>query len=397
MYLTRYEEGLLEGEEGEAVERAMRLLVTLGEVFGAERLVEVGSAHISGVSYRNLGEAGLSFIEKQVGAGARTRIRATLNPAGMDLEHWREMGVPQDFAEKQLQVISAFKRMGVEITCTCTPYLMGHVPRLGEQVAWAESSAVAYSNSVLGARTNRETGPTTLASAVTGRAALYGYHLVENRVPTGVVEVEGPPRSRLEFSALGYVIGAEMGSGVPYIRRVLVPSLEDLKALGAAAATSGGVALYHLEGVTPESRGFASSDLKGLERFTVERHSLEEVVSRLSVEAEDPVICLGCPHCSLREVEEVARLLGGRKLRERLWVFTSRGVYADAERRGLVDLIEGAGGRVFRDTCMVVAPLEEMGIVEVSTNSCKAAHYLANRGVKVELGDADRLIKGAVR
>ena len=397
MHLTRYEEKLIEGEEGEAVEKAMRLLVTLGEVFGAERLVEVRSAHISGVSYMNLGEAGLDFLKEQAEAGAKMRIRATLNPAGMDLERWRELSIPRSFAERQLQMISAFERMGVEATCTCTPYLVGNEPKFGEQIAWAESSAISYSNSVLGARTNRETGPTTLASAVTGLAALYGYRLVENRVPTAIVEVEGSPRSRLEFSALGYAIGARVGSGVPYIRGVDAPSLEDLKALGAAAATSGGVALYHMEGVTPESHSLAPIDLRGLERFTVDRRTLEEAISKLSVGVEHPIICLGCPHCSLREVEEAARLLEGKRLKERLWVFASRVVYADAERRGFVDVIKGAGGKVFRDTCMVVAPLEEMGVAEVSTNSCKAAQYLANRGIKVALGDANRLLKEAIK
>jgi len=397
LHLTRYEERLLGGEEGESVERAMRLLVTLGEVFGAERLVEVKSAHVSGVSYLNLGEAGLDFLKEQAEAGAKTRIRATLNPAGMDLQRWKDQAIPQSFAEKQLQVIAAFERMGVEATCTCTPYLVGNEPRLGEQIAWAESSAISYSNSVLGARTNRETGPTTLASAVVGRAAFYGYRLAENRLPTAVVEVEASPCSRLEFSALGYVIGAQVGNGVPFIRGVTAPSLEDLKALGAAAATSGGVALYHVESVTPESRSLAPLDLKSLERFTIDRGILEETISKLSVEAEKPITCLGCPHCSLREIEEAARLLEGKRLKGRLWVFTSRGVYADAERRGLVNLIERAGGKVFRDTCMVVAPVEEMGITEVSTNSCKAAQYLANRGVKVALGDANSLLKEATK
>jgi hypothetical protein len=397
LHLTRYEEKLLEGEKGEAVERAIRLLVTLGEVFGAERLVEVKGAHISGVSYLNLGEAGLGFLEEQAEAGAKTRIRATLNPAGMDLQRWKELAIPQSFAEKQLQVISAFERMGVEATCTCTPYLVGNEPKLGEQIAWAESSAISYSNSVLGARTNRETGPTTLASAVTGRAALYGYRLAENRLPTAVIEVEGSPRSRLEFSALGYIIGALVGSGVPYIRGVAAPSLEDLKALGAAAATSGGVALYHMEGVTPERRSLTPLDLKKLERFTVDERLLEETISKLSVEVKKPITCLGCPHCSLREIEEAARLLEGKRLKKRLWIFTSRGVYADAKRGGLIDIIEGAGGKVFRDTCMVVAPVEEMGITEVSTDSCKAAQYLANRGIKVALGDANRLLKEATK
>jgi len=174
---------MLDGEEGPAAAKSMELLVALGEVLGAERLVPVESVHISGVSYKNLGDAGLDFLEDQADLGARARVRATLNPAGMDLDRWRGMGVPEAFADGQLRVVHAFERMGVESTCTCTPYLVGHVPRPGSQIAWAESSAVAYSNSVLGARTNRESGPTTLASAVTGRAALYGCRLEENRLP----------------------------------------------------------------------------------------------------------------------------------------------------------------------------------------------------------------------
>ena len=393
MYLTPYEESLLEGEEGEAVRRAMRLLVTLGEVFDAPRLIEVRSTHISGVSYMNLGDAGLGFLEEQAEIGAKTRVRATLNPAGMDLKRWKALGVPRSFAEKQLRVVSAFKGMGIEPSCTCTPYLAGNKPELGEQIAWAESSAIAYSNSVLGARTNRETGPTTLASTVTGRAPFYGYRISENRKPTGMVEVEAPVRSDLEFSLLGYVIGAQIKNGVPYIRHLNVTSTEDLKALGASAATSGGVALYHIESSTPESDSFSLEYLSNLERFKVDRNLLNETLVSLSSEVKSPIICLGCPHCSLFEMQRIAGLLEGHRLERRLWVFTSRKVYAEARRRGLVNAIEHAGGRVFTDTCMVVAPLEEMGVQEVSTNSCKAAQYLANRRINVALGPMDQLLK----
>jgi len=163
---------MMDGEEGIAVRKSLELLVALGSVFGAEKLVPVESAHISGVSYKNLGEAGTEWLEEQAAMGAKCRIRATLNPAGMDMEKWEEMGVPEEFAIGQKRVLDAFVSMGVEPTCTCTPYLIGHVPRRGTQVAWAESNAVCFVNSVLGARTNRESGPTTLASAVTGVAAL---------------------------------------------------------------------------------------------------------------------------------------------------------------------------------------------------------------------------------
>jgi len=388
---------MLEGEEGPAIAKSMELLMALGEVFEAERLIPVESAHISGVSYKSLSDAGLEFLEEQAGLGARARVRATLNPSGMDLDRWREMGVPGAFAEKQFKIIHAFERMGVEPTCTCTPYLVGHVPRPGDQLAWAESSAVAYSNSVLGARTNRESGPTTLASAITGRAALYGYRLEENRLPGKVVEVEAELTTRLDFSALGYLTGELLGSTVPYFKGIKSPDLESLKALGAACATSGGIALYHIEGVTPEAPRIPPEASRELERISVGEADLAEVESRLDSEAADPVVCLGCPHCSLRELREVAGLLRGKKLRRRLRVFTSRGVYSEADRLGYVGAIERAGGRVLRDTCMVVAPLREMGWGDMATNSCKAAHYASSMGFSTRLGTVAELVREAVR
>lgn len=392
MYLTRIEEAMLEGEEGEAVARAMGLLVALGEVFEAERLIEVESAHISGVSYKNLGETGLEFLEEMAKLEARTRVRATLNPAGMDLERWREMGVSEVFAGRQLKVIEAYRRMGVEATCTCTPYLIGQRPRFGDQVSWAESSAVAYVNSVLGARTNRETGPTAVASAITGRAPLYGYRLRENREPTIIIDVTTELNSKVGYGALGYLIGKEANRCVPYMKGVGVARIEELKALSAACATSGGIALYHIEGLTPEAREM-SSRLRGLERITVEKEDLEEVVERFSGDLEDPIICLGCPHCSLKELMEAAKLLESLK-GERLWAFTSREIYRKAERLGIIEVIESAGGRVYRDTCMVVAPLREMGWREVAVDSFKAAYYLSSMGLEVGVASLRELLGG---
>lgn len=396
MYLTREEERMLAGERGPGVSKAMELLVALGEIFGAERLIPVESAHVSGVSYKNLGEAGLEWLEEQAGLGAKTVIRTTLNPAGMDMARWREMGVPEDFAEGQRRVIAAFEAMGVEPTCTCTPYLVGSVPRPGSQVAWAESSAICYANSVLGARTNRESGPTSLASAVTGLAPLYEYRLDENRVPGKLVEVEARLADPLDYSALGFVAGKILGSTVPYFRGLEKPSLESLKTLGAACATSGGIALWHGEGVTPEAEKM-KPHLVGLEKVTVEDRDLEEAEEKLTCEVSDPVTCIGCPHCSLKEVSEVARLVKGKGLWRRLWVFTSRGVHAQAEKEGYVSQIEEAGGRVYVDTCMVVAPLKEMGWREVALNSFKGAQYCANMGLRTKVSSAKQLVKEALR
>ena len=391
MHLTREEEAMLGGEEGPAAAKLLELLVALGEVFGAERLVPVESAHISGVSYKNLGEAGLGWLVEQADLGARARIKATLNPAGMDMDLWREMGVPEEFAEGQRRVLAAFERMGVEPTCTCTPYLAGHVPGFGSQIAWAESSAVCFSNSVIGARTNRESGPTTIASAVTGLAALYGFRLDENRRPGAVVEVEADLDTVMAYSALGYVTGKRLGTTVPYFKGLGSPSLEAKKALGAACATSGGIALWHGEGVTPEAEAM-KGHLAGLERLTVTAGDVEEAVARFTGPLDDPIIALGCPHSSLEELGEIAGLVGGRNFGGRLWVFTSRSVYSRAEEAGHVGAIRAAGGRVFRDTCMVVAPLKEMGWTEVATNSFKAGHYMTSMGMRTRMGTIRELL-----
>ena len=393
MHLTNEQERMLDGEEGPAAAKLLELLVALGEVFEAERLVPVESAHISGVSYKNLGEAGLKWLEEQADLGAKARIRATLNPAGMDMDLWREMGVPEEFAKGQRKVIEVFERMGVEPTCTCTPYLIGHVPKFGSQIAWAESSAVCFSNSVLGARTNRESGPTTLASAVTGLAALYGYRLDENRRPGVVVDVEAGLETAMDYSALGYVIGKKLGKTVPYFRGLGRPSLESMKALGAACATSGGIALWHGEGVTPEA-GQMKAFLDGLERLSVGDADLAEEVARLTRPLRDPIIVLGCPHASLAELADIATLVEGRDMGGRLWVFTSRGVYEEAGEAGYIGVIENAGGRVFRDTCMVVAPVKEMGWDEVATNSFKAGHYMASMGLETRIATIRELLSG---
>lgn len=392
MYLTRLQEKMLNGEEGYSARKSMELLMALGEVFGAEKMVPVESAHISGVSYKNLGEAGTEWLEEQAANGAKCRIRATLNPAGMDMEKWEEMKVPQDFAEGQKRVLKAFSEMGVEPTCTCTPYLIGHVPRRGTQVAWAESNAICFVNSVIGARTNRESGPTTLASAVTGVAAYYGYRIKENRRPEKIIELDFDLESRLDYSALGYVTGKIVKSSVPYFKNIGHPDVESMKTLGAACATSGGVALWHGKGVTPEAE-WASQYMEGLEAITISRRDLEEAKSKLVSDVENPTICIGCPHCSLKEIEETANLVKGKNLRGNLWVFTSRVVYEQANRAGLIKVIEDAGGRVYRDTCMVVAPLHEMGWHSVGTNSMKGGHYSVSHGFPTKINTIDRLIE----
>jgi predicted aconitase len=385
---------MLEGEEGEAIAKAMELLIAIGEIFEAGRLITVDSAHISGVSFKNLGNAGLEWLEEQVNLGARCRVKATLNPAGMDMKKWRDMKVPESFAEKQYQIIRAYKQMGVETTCTCTPYLIGHVPGKGRQIAWAESNAICYSNSVLGARTNRESGLTTLASAVTGLTPLYGYRLDEGRKPTKIVEVEATLKAPIDYSALGYITGKLLGNNIPYFKGLGRPDIESMKTLGAACATSGSIALWHGEDVTSESI-WASQYITNLEKVTIEETALKEAKNKFRDEINNATYCIGCPHCSLEELEKASKLVKGKSLEGRFWIFTSDGVYHRAKRAGYVDSIEDAGGRVYKDTCMVVAPLREMGWEGIVTNSFKGAHYSLAHGFPTKIALFHQLIEEA--
>ena len=395
MYLTSLEERMLAGEYGYAAQKAMEILVALGKIYDAERMIEIRSAQISGVSYSNLGEEGLEFLLKLAEDG-RVRVPTTLNPCGMDLEEWREMSVPEDFAEKQLRVIEAYQRLGVEPTLTCTPYLAGNMPGFGDHVAWSESSAVIYVNSVIGARTNREGGPSALAAAIAGRTPLYGLHLDEARRPTIIVRA---PRisGELDASALGYHVGRIIMSGVPLFTGLGAVSRDQLKALGAGLASSGGIALFHVEGITPEAHRYSREHVEDV--IEVTESDLRDEVEMLDEGFDDPdLIFIGCPHASIEELTEVYLLLGGRRVSRRFWIFASKTVRAQAERMGLLAKLEELGVRVYCDTCPIVAPLKRLGFKNVLTNSTKAAYYLRNlHDVRVRLKPLQELVEDTVR
>jgi predicted aconitase len=391
LYLSKIEEKMLDGEYGEAKSIALKLIVALGEVFKAKKLISIENAQIAGISYKTIGEAGLEFINDLRSKNAKFTVPTTLNPAGMDLEKWREIGIPEDFAEKQLKIISCLEAMGAKKTCTCTPYLVGIKPRFNSHLAWAESSAVIFANSIFGAKTNREGGPSALASAITGKTAMYGMHLKSERQPTHIVKVEEPIINELEFSLLGYVIGEKISKGIPFINRFNGKlNLDNLKALGAGMATSGGISLFHLEKITPEAKHL--KNLKGLEKIAIEKKDLEEAKEKLSIEDSSTHILLGCPHLSLNELKKIASFIEGKSLTKNLWCFTSRGTYEKAAKKGFIKKIEEANGKVIKDTCMVVAPLEAIGVLKAQVNSSKAAYYLSSlSNIKVNLKSLEEI------
>jgi len=373
MYLTKEEEKILDGGDGGVVERLFRLLVRLGDIYGADKMIPVGSVQVAGVSYKSIGDPGTEFLEDMASKGAKVKVLTYLNPAGMDLENWEKIGFPKDFAQNQLRIMDAFKSMGIVVTSTCTPYLAGNLPRFREHIAWSESSAVSFSNSVIGARTNREGGPSALAAAICGRTPNYGLHLWEKRQPTIKINVDTELEFTSDFGALGYYVGKQVKNKIPYFTGITDANTDHLKALGAAMAASGAVALYHIEELTPEADLVEKEDL---EEINVSKKELDETYNKLNSGKDPDVVILGCPHASLREISQLSDLLKGKKLKKPVWICTSRVMKEAADRMGFTEIIENAGGHIVADTCMVVSPIEQMGYKTIGVNSGKAANYL---------------------
>lgn len=410
LVLTAEEQGMLAGSEGPGVQRAMEIVVALARIYGARDLTPIVHAHVAGVSYKNLGDAGVQFLSEWAGEGARVRVPTTLNPMGMARDRWQAWGVEPGFAAPQLGVVAAFERMGVTPTLTCTPYLLpGSRLQRGDALAWAESSAVAFANSVVGARSNREGGPSALAAAVVGRTARYGYHLDEYRRASTVVEVHCPVRTIADVGALSYVVGRAVGAGVPWfadLARWLPPGAaadgpagDRLKMLGAGLAAYGAVALYHVAGVTPEARD-AGEQLIRPDAARLVIDSLDDACRAMDADpdlSEIDLVTIGCPHAGLTEIEQVADFVRGKKLSTRLWVTTAEETRRRAAELGLVRTIEAAGGEVVTDTCAAVAPMHMLGVRSMATDAGKMACYAPMHcGVRMRFGDLERCLEAAV-
>jgi predicted aconitase len=397
--LDAQERAMLAGAEGPGVRKAIEIVVALGKIYGADRLVPVESVQVAGVSYKNLGAAGLAFLREWSTEGSRVCVPTMLNPAGIDLERWRALGFDRPFAMQQSQVVAAFTAMGIESTCTCTPYLVGRVPELGTHLAWAESSAVSFANSVLGARTNREGGPSALAAAISGRTAHYGLHCDENRLASIEVVVRCPVRGAADWGALGYLVGKAARNRIPLFQGLPLdgPSensralWDPLKALGAAMAASGAVALYHVAGVTPEAR---QTEMLRPEHETLVIDSLAAGYRALGSDGgplKIDLVWFGCPHASLDEIAQLAGFAAGKRFVPAVWITTSRQVREAAQAAGHLVAIEAAGGEVVADTCVVVAPVEGR-FRSMATLSGKGGYYAPSYlGFQVRYGDWEQL------
>lgn len=382
--LTEHDRALLDGQHGKAAQVAMQIVLRMAELQGARRLVDVTQAHIDGCIYT--GPASLRFAEQLVQWGANVRVPTTLNSISVDQRRWRELGIDPALGEPASALGDAYMAMGAQLSFTCAPYLLDSAPKAGEQIVWAESNAVVYANSVLGARTLKYPDYLDICIALTGRAPLIGCHLDAQRKAR--LQVEVPALGELDdafYPLLGYHIGALAGSRIPLVRGLenRKPSLDDLKAFGAAFATTSAAPLFHIAGITPEAIDPAQV-LEGDVALPVETIRLKDLLVswRELNSARDSrvdVVSLGNPHFSLSEFAHLARLCLGRHKHPDvvLAITCGRAVLEQAREAGHIAVIEAFGATLVTDTCwcMLGEPVIPPGATTLMTNSGKYAHY----------------------
>lgn len=394
----------LDGSRGDAAQLAMRILVRTSWAMGATSLLDVTSAHIDGCLYH--GQAGLDFARRLVEGEAAVAVPTTLNVSSLDLLHPELVRLDRAVAEDARALMDAYVEMGCRPTWTCAPYQLPERPGFGEHVAWAESNAIVFANSVLGARTGRYGDFIDICCAITGRAPAAGLHLDEERLARTVFRVEGVPDTLLTdeaaYAAIGHVVGRMTGTAVPAIVGLPATAGEDhLKALGAAAASSGAVAMFHAVGVTPEAPTLraATGDHDPTLDVVLDLASLRAARDELStVEAGAAVgsVSLGTPHCSLAELRRLAGLVEGARLAVPCYANTGRDVLAAAEREGFTRALQAAGVSIVTDTCTYITPIIQRAASPVVTNSGKWAWYApGNLGLDVAFGTLDECVGSA--
>ncbi len=390
MELTKEEDRLLAGEKGPRVQECMRILTALGDLYGAKRLVPVWSVQLSGISFKTMGLPGTEFLE-EMAAETKFAVPTTINPAGYDVGGPGLVHPSPEFKEKQDRIVSALMKLGAIPTFSCTPYTTDFAPPRGAHLAWAESSAVIYANSVIGAYSNREGAPSALAAAVIGKTPDYGLHRPEGRRPEVIVDVD-TSKGPMLYTVLGAYLGKMLGQRIPYFRGIR-PDLDGLKEIGSTLSAWGAVPMFHVEGVTPGSEHY---EVRGLERLQVDAPAVGEFQRCLGCNETPQLVAIGCPHCTKGELIQIAQTVKkkGRKLKPgtELWVCSNRQVIQ--ETAPAVEILRQAGAKVIQDTCMVVAPLGEK-FSTVAINSAKAAFYMNRKsfsGQKVVFDSTENLV-----
>ncbi len=399
MHLNNDEEKVLNGEYGLAEQEALKLLIKYGEALGAEKLIKVQSVHTAMAApeqfakmlkdnYPLLNQI-LLCSKKQIKIG-RLKVFTTTHVCNIEPRYYQEVfGVSEEVMQANRDIRSHYAKKGIIFTSSCTPYLVGNIPVKGNHIAWMESSAVVYANSVIGAMGNIEGIESTLAAAITGKIPYSGFHVSENRKAKVVFQIEATLKSQADFDALGYYIGEELENmglslDVPLLSGLNqeLATQDNLKGMGAAMATSGAVQLYHIEGITPEAcsgREQLLVDPKKPEKRTVKNEDIKVTYENLSTATNSKVdlIIMGCPHFSLNQIKNVALLLDGRRVSEDvlLWIFLPAGLKDLVMARGFGKTIEHAGGTLMIDTCPALTQFKPDHVKVVASNSAKQIHY----------------------
>jgi len=406
LLLNNKDKEMLSGDHGPATKMAMSILVRMAEISGAKELLDITGAHIDSTVY--IGDAGLEFAEKLAGLGAKVAVPTTLNVSGLDEHHWQEWAVSSDWARQAHRQMVAYQSMGTIPTWTCAPYQTGMKPSFGQQIAWGESNAIAFANSVLGARTERYPDLFDICCAITGRAPAIGLHLTENRAGNLLLQLEDIPvelHHRDDFyPVLGHFMGKVAGDRIPVVNGMkMIPNEDQLKALGAASASSGAVAMFHMVGITPEAPTVESAFQRKQpeETITVTMDMLRESYQALTHTDSEKLdmVVLGSPHFSLAEFKQLAPLVEGKQKHPdvKFLVTSSRAMTQLAEKAGFLKPLQSFGAQLTVDTCILTSPMLPEDMKYLMTNSAKFAYYspgLLNK--KITFGSLKDCVTSAI-
>jgi predicted aconitase len=404
MKLTSKEKSYLDGDSGEAVKLATGILVKLGESFGAERFIPINSAHILG-HYGSLHNAGLDFLEKLAKGGGKCQVPTTVDPSSVDFKRCYRFKVPQEYIEKQKRLKEAVKKLGVIPSWACTPYLSDNVPRFGENIAWAESSAVAYANSIIGARTNRTPFGIDICAAIAGMIPEFGLYLESNRKGSVLFDIQAGDLSDFDFHTLGALIGQKSGSEIPVIRGIPPKVTADCwKCFAAGAASAGSVSLFHVLGVTPEAclkDPFQREKPKST--IVITRKDLEEMRGKISTadsSEQVDLVTLGCPLFSIDELKSIYNKMQGRRVKKGIyfWIYLTQETYNSGKKIGIITSLEKTGIWFSTQTCATISPIKVWGFSNIMTNSAKCALVVpSEHHVKITYRDTDSCLLAATQ
>jgi cis-L-3-hydroxyproline dehydratase len=397
---------MLRGDYGPAAKMAMSIVARMGGMAGAKELLDISAAHIDSTVY--IGEAGLEFAERLASLGAKVAVPTTLNVSGLDEHHWREWAVSSDWATQAYRQMVAYQSMGTIPTWTCAPYQTEMRPSFGQQIAWGESNAIIFANSVIGARTERYPDLFDICCAITGRAPAIGLHLSEHRAGQLLFRLKDIPKDLLQsddfYPVLGHFIGKASLDKIPVIDGMPVQPEEDqLKAFGAAAASSGGIAMFHMVGITPEAPSLEQACHGKAPTATIDvtmdllREARRELTHTDSNRLD--IVVLGSPHFSLAEFKRLSRMLTGKRKHPnvKFLVTSSRAMRQLAKKAGWLESLEAFGAQITVDTCILTSPMLPAEIQNLMTNSAKFAYYTPGLlGRKIAFGSLEDCVNSAV-